>query len=99
MARQKVSMSQHIRDVLSESPGLTGPEIIAALAKKGHDAKSALVYYVKARFKPAKHRKKAAPVASSNGTLDPVALISKTKALAADVGGMSKLKELVEALS
>ena len=97
-------MSEHIRDVLSENPTLTGPEIISALAAKGLRAKKALVYYVKARFKAKKRRQTRRKVAqlvtsNSNGSLDPVVLISRTKALAAEVGGMSKLKELVEALS
>jgi hypothetical protein len=102
MARQEVSMSQHIRDVLSENPSMTGPEIIAALAKRGVTAKPALVYYVKARFRARKRRQTrqtVANVVSSNGSLDPLRVIIKVKGLALEVGGMSKLKELVEALS
>ena len=49
MAKEKVSVSQHIRDVLSEDPGLKAPEIIATLERRGVTAKPALVYYVKAR--------------------------------------------------
>jgi hypothetical protein len=103
-ANSGISMSQHIRDVLSENPNLSGKEIVSALAAKGLKAKPALVYYVKARFKAktrrGRQRKAVANVMSgSNGAMDPVALISKTKALAAEVGGMPKLKELVEALS
>jgi len=71
--------------------------------KKGHDAKPALVYYVKARLKAKKRRqtrqKVASVVSSSNGSLDPVAVIVKVKGLAAEVGGMAKLKELAEVLS
>ncbi len=105
-ANSGTSTSQHIRDLLTENPALTTPEIIDALAKKGIRAKPALVYFVKGRFKAKKRRagRKAAAhmltsSGSSNGSLDPVALISKTKALAAELGGMAKLKELVEALS
>jgi hypothetical protein len=102
MARPKITTSQRIREVLSEDPNLTGPEIIEVLARRGIKAKKALVYFVKARFKAKKRRQarqKAATVVSGNGVADPVVLISRTKALAAEVGGMSKLKELVAALS
>src|SRR2546430_1853249 len=103
MPKPRVSMSEHIRDVLSENPSFTGPEIMAALAEKGIYPKKDIVYYVKARFKAKKRRqtsrKVAKLVSSTNGSLDPVVLISKTKALAAELGGMAKLKELVDALS
>jgi hypothetical protein len=105
MAKEKVSVSQHIRDVLSEDPDLKAPEIISTLAKQGVTAKPALVYYVKARFRRKKRRQGRQKVAkvmsggSSNGSLDAVAVIVKVKGLATEVGGMRKLKELVEALS
>jgi hypothetical protein len=105
MAKEKVSVSQHIRDVLSEDPGLTAPEIIAALATRGIEAKKALVYYVKARFRRKKRQQGRQNVAkvmsggSRNGPLDALAVIVKVKGLATEVGGMRKLKELVEALS
>ena len=102
MARPEGSMSQHIRDELTENPALTAPEIIEALAAKGLYAKKALVYYVKARFKAKRRRQtrqKVAQVVSGNGALDPLAVIVKVKGLAGEVGGMGKLKKLVEALS
>jgi hypothetical protein len=105
MAKEKVSVSQHVRDVLSEYPELKAPEIISLLAKQGVTAKPALVYYVNARFRRKKRRQgrqKVAMVmsgASRNGSLDAVAVIVKVKGLATEVGGMSKLKALVEALS
>jgi hypothetical protein len=102
MARPKVSMSQRIRDVLADNPDLTGPEIISTLAAKGFRAKPALVYYVKAHVRAKKRRQtrqKVEKVVSSNGSLDPLAVIVKVKGLAAEVGGIKKLKELVEALS
>jgi hypothetical protein len=103
MAKSRNSVSQHIRDVLSENPDMTGPEIISALDRQGIEAKKNLVYYVKARFKAKKRRQGRKNVAKvmggGNGSMDAISVIRKVKGLAAEVGGMSKLKELVEALS
>jgi ribA/ribD-fused uncharacterized protein len=53
----------------------------------------------RSRTKPKKHRQKIATKESSNGAIDALATIKQIKRMAEEVGGMKKLKALVDALS
>jgi hypothetical protein len=107
-----VNKSDHVRDLLRQNPHITVTEAIATLAKNGIDLKPSLFYFVKGKIKGRKGRRKKArqmvekvtATMGSDGvvptkTADVVATIVKVKHLAAEVGGLKKLKALVEALS
>src|SRR5438477_8012023 len=98
---KKTNKSQAIRDLLTAKPDMTVKEVLAALADKGLKVRDNLVYFIKGKMKAKTQRRnrvvRAARVASANG--DPVTLIREVKALAGRSGGISKLKELVEALA
>jgi len=98
---KKTNKSQAIRDLLTATPEMTVKEVQAALSTKGLKVTDNLVYFIKGKMKAKTQRRKrvvrAARAASANG--DPVALILEVKALADRAGGISKLKELVEALA
>jgi len=81
-------------------------EVVSALAENGIGVTEGLVYFVKGQMKGKRGRKKkasqvVAPVAtvavSANG--DAVKTILKIKGWASEVGGLTKLKGLVDALS
>jgi hypothetical protein len=109
-----VNKSDEIRQLLKANPEIGAKEAIAALSAKGIKISDNLYYFVKGHIKGRKGKKKArqvvAKVAESNGVAkvaeannvpksDALSTILKVKALAIDVGGLKKLKALVEALS
>jgi len=107
----EVNKSQAIRDVLNKNPAMKAGDVVAALAARGIKVKTGLVYIVKGHMKAKKGRRKkarqlvdkAAAAMDNKGaattTADVVATILKVKQLAAEVGGIKKLKTLVDALS
>jgi hypothetical protein len=105
MAKQKngVNKSEEIRQMLKASPKMPAREIISTLAGRGIMVADTLVYYVKGKMKGrrGRHQKAGQMVASvaPTGNTDPVATILQVKAWANEVGGMKKLKALVDALS
>ena len=108
MAKRKngVNKSEEIRQLLKAKPQIGAKEAIAALGAKGVEVSDALFYFVKGHIKGRKGRKKkakqvVAKVAETNNVpkTDALSTILKVKALATDVGGLKKLKALVEALS
>jgi serine/threonine protein kinase len=103
MKKQGPSKSAAIRDVLKANPKLTAKEVVATLAKKGLQVKEGLVYFVKGRMKGRKGRRKKArhmvEKVTATGNSDPVATILKVKGWANEVGGLKKLKALVDALT
>jgi len=106
MARSKngVNMSQAIRDLLKENPKMKAKEIISTLGSRGIPVKEGLVYFIKGQNKGSKGRKKKADsmiatVAVTTGTGDALATILKVKGLANQVGGLKKLKAIIDALS
>jgi hypothetical protein len=110
MGRKKSgnSMSKAIRDVLEKSPDMGAKEVVSTLAQKGITVKPGLVYFIKGKVKGGKGRRRrrrrklgeqVAAVAVTTGATDAIATILKVKALAAQVGGMKKLKGLVEVLA
>lgn len=100
------SKSASVRAVLRENRHLTANEVVAALAEKGISVTDGLVYFVKGQMKGKRGRKKrtsqvdvqvaTATVVSANG--DTVKTILKIKGWATEIGGLKKLKALVDAL-
>lgn len=106
----EANKSEAIRELLKQNPALKAGEVIEALAGKGIKVNPSTYYFVKGQMKGKKGRRKKArqmvekvsATMSSNGptkTGDVVATILKIKHLAADVGGLKKLKSLVDALN
>jgi hypothetical protein len=107
----EVNKSAELRELLKQNPGITATEAVATLAQRGIKVNAGLFYFNKGRMKGKKGRRKKArqmvanvtATMSNNGapptkTSDVVATILKVKHLAADVGGLKKLRALVEAL-
>ena len=107
----KVSKSAEIRELLKQTPEITANDAIAILAERGIKVNAGLFYFNKGQLKGKKARRKNArrmvanvtATMSGNGaapakTGDVVATILKVKHLASEVGGLKKLKSLVEAL-
>jgi hypothetical protein len=103
-ADASVNKSEEIRKLLRENPKLSAKEVVQTLAGRGITVGDTLVYFVKGHMKGKKGRRKkarqmVANVAAVTNGLDPVATILKVKGLASDLGGVKKLKALVDALS
>jgi hypothetical protein len=100
--RKYGSKSAAIRALLTENPKIRVKDIVAALADRGMKVNPNLVYFVKGRMKThlrRQQRREAAPVGQRPGEVNPVALVRKVKALAAEVGGLKNLKQLVDLLA
>jgi hypothetical protein len=104
MAKKKdgVNKSEEIRKLLSTNPNMSVKDIREALAAKGIKVADNLIYFIKGKVKGRTGRRKkaqkmVASVKAVNG--DPVATILKIKHFASELGGMKKLKALVDALS
>lgn len=98
-----VNKSEEIRQLLKLNPEMPAKEIVSSLAGRGIKVTDHLVYFIKGKLKGRRGRRRKAQkmVASvaATGNIDPVATILKVKRWAAEVGGMKKLRALVEALS
>lgn len=97
--KSEVNKGELVREFLASHPKAKVSEVVAGLATKGVKVSSTYVYGVKSMGRARKQKaKRQKAVASSNGVADPLALIQGIKSLAAQAGGMSKLKALVEIL-
>jgi hypothetical protein len=99
-----VNRSQAIRNLLKENPKIKAKDAVSGLAEKGVAVKASLFYIVKGKIAGRKSRRKkvrkqAIEVAAASGTPDAVATIRSIKEFAAGVGGLRKLKALVDALN
>lgn len=108
MAKQKdgVNKSEEIRQLLKANPKISAKEVKATLGARGIEASEKLYYLVKGNIlgrqaHKNKARKMVAKVAQSTGSgnADALSTILRVKSWAHEVGGMKKLKALVEALS
>jgi hypothetical protein len=105
MAKKKngVNKSEEIRQLMRAHPEMPVKEIVSTLAGRGIKVADTLVYYIKGKMKGRKGRHKRAQRMVANvaatGSTDPVATILKVKGWANEVGGLKKLKALVDALS
>jgi hypothetical protein len=101
-AKKRSNKSQAVRDVLAQSPKAKSKEIVALLAQKGVRVTPSLVYMVKSKLNRAQRRAKRARNAEDTrkaGFANPVELVHRVKELAREVGGLRKLKELVDLLA
>jgi len=111
----EINKSQAVRDLLKANPEIKAKEAVSTLAEKGVTVTSSLFYLVKGnvagrKSRRRKNKQKAVTMmtASVNGDVsatpakgksDALATIRKIKNLAAEVGGLRSLRELVDALS
>ena len=94
--------SAAVRELLSKNPKMPVKEIVSTLAQKNMKVHPNLVYGLKAhmRHKRVKQRRQAAgQVTGHANSVDVVPVIRRVRDLARDVGGMSKLQELVAVLA
>jgi len=105
----EINKSAEIRKLITQNPEIKLAEVINTLGKRNIEVKPGLFYFTKGKMKGTKGRRNKArqmvenvsATMSTNGptnTSDVVATIIKVKHLAAEVGGLKKLKALVEAL-
>lgn len=105
MAKKKngVNKSEEVRQLLKANPQTPVKEIVSNLAGRGIKVSESQVYFIKGQMKGRRGRHKKARQmverVTATGNTDPVATILKVKSWAAEVGGMKKLKALVDALS
>ena len=108
MARKRgpgeVNKSQAIRDLLQENPDIKATEAVKHLGDKGIKIAPGLFYFTKGkvtggRRRRRKMRRDVAAVTGNSNKGDVLGTIRKVKNLAAEVGGLGKLRALVEALS
>jgi hypothetical protein len=98
--KTKTNKSQMIRDLLKANPKMPVSEVVAKLAEKNLKVTPNLVYYIRLKMGAKRRRKirrKVQKIVGGNG--DALTLIRSVKELAADAGGLAKLKELVEAIA
>lgn len=107
MPKQKdgVNKSQAIRDLLKTNPKITSKDAVATLKDKGIEVSDQLFYFVKGKLHGRKGRRRKAQAAVANvanntggSKQDALAIILKIKSLADEVGGMRRLKALIDAL-
>src|SRR5436305_615099 len=105
----EVNKSAEIRELIRNNPKISASEVISTLAGKGIEVNASLYYFNKGKLKGRRGRRKKArqmvanvgATMSANGptkTSDVVATILKVKHLASEVGGLKKLRALIEAL-
>ena len=105
MPKQKtaVNKSEEIRKLFRANPQMSAKEVVADLARRGLKVTDNLVYFIKGKMTGRKGRKKKARQmvarVAATGNHDPVATILRVKGWANEVGGLKKLKALVDALS
>ncbi len=101
MARKKsdgVNKSEEVRQQLNQTPAMSVKEVVATLGAKGIKVQPSLVYFIKGKLKQ-KKRKQISRDMKQAGVANPVDLILKVRGLAEQAGGMTKLKQLIDALA
>lgn len=99
-----VNKSEEIRNLLRANPGISAKETVGTLAAKNITVTDSLFYYIKGKMKGRRSRHRRAQqivarVATTTGEGDAVKTILKVKALASELGGLKRLKALVDVLS
>jgi len=105
----EVNKSEAIRQLLKANPQIAASEVVSTLAGRGIKVTPNLYYFIKGNMsgRKGRRRKIKRKVASvmGNGEMaatpansDVLATIKKVKGLAAEVGGLRKLADLVAAL-
>ena len=108
-SKDGVNKSARLRELLREDPKISFNDASARLADEGIEIKSSLFYFVKGkvvgrRGRRRKMRRNVEAALGTNGaataaSTDVLATIKKVKALAAELGGLKKLRAVVEVLS
>jgi hypothetical protein len=102
-----VNKSAELRELLEKNPEIKAGDAISTLRQRGIKISPNLFYFIKGKMTGRKGRRKKAKrmVASVGATMgtspktsDVVATIVKVKHLAAEVGGLKKLRALIDAL-
>jgi hypothetical protein len=110
MAKNKpsgeINKSAEIRELIKQNPQIKVKEAIAILGKRGIKINQGLFYSIKGRMQGQKSRRNKArqmvekvTATGITSSSDVVSTIIKVKHLAAEVGGLKKLKALVDALA
>lgn len=103
MARSKEgpNRSEAIRDLLTKHPEMGTKDVVDKLNEKGLDVKPGLVYLIRGKMKDTSGGSSSGGGGRSKASSgdDPVAMIRQVKALAAEAGGLDKLKDLVDVLA
>ncbi len=105
MAKRKRGMkSAAVREILQSNPNTPVKEVVSQLASRGIKVNANLVYFIKAKGKAKKRRavrQRAAATLGGNGTSSANAfdLIRRLKVLAGELGGLKKMKDLVDLLA
>ncbi|MBX7104642.1 MAG: hypothetical protein K1X57_11210 [Gemmataceae bacterium] len=86
----------HVRGVLEKDPKMTATAVVKTLSESGVKVTPGFVYYVKNKASKARRKAKREKAATAMGSMDSVQLILKVRALAAECGGIRKLKQLVD---
>jgi len=98
-----VNKSEEIRQLFRSNPTMPVKEVISTLAGRGIKVADTQVYFVKGKMKGRQGRRKKAQRMVANvaatGNTDPVKTILKVTAWVNEIGGLKKLKALVDALS
>jgi hypothetical protein len=98
-----VNKSEEVRKMLRANPDMPVKEIVSSMASRGLKISSNQVYFVKGKMNGRRGRRKKArqfvAKVAATGNADPIATVKKVKALSDELGGIRKLKELVEVLS
>ena len=95
---ESINKSAAIRDMLKQYPRAKVKEIVSRLAQNNVTVAPNLVYYIKARRRQKAVKQRRQRVTAATGIANPIDVIVKAKSLARDVGGMEKLKQLVDVL-
>ena len=103
-AQNGVNKSQEIRDLLQKNPDIKATDAVKALGERSVKVTPGLFYFIKGKVQGRKSRRrqirrKVSDVTGVPAKSDVLATIRKVKTLASEVGGLGKLKALVEALS
>ena len=102
------SKSAAIHAILKGNRQMKTKDVLSALAEKGISVSEKMVYYVKGKMKGQRGRKKqmvaqvaaiAVATAPTSANVDAVKTILTVKGWANEVGGLKKLKALVDALN
>src|SRR5438128_626049 len=93
--------SAAIRELLSKNPKTPTKDVVAAMSAKGMKVSPNLVYLIKAKKGAAKRKQRRVGAARvmHNGVADVASVVRKVRGLATEVGGMTKLKDLVVVLA
>jgi hypothetical protein len=103
----EINKSAEIRELIRNNPKISASEVISTLAGKGIEVNASLYYFNKGKLKGRRGRRKkvhqmvenvSATMGNSPKTGDVVKTILMVKHLATEVGGLKKLKALIEAL-